>query len=140
MNQGWRIGVLMLPLIVGCGSGTGTISGKVLYGGKPLSTGTVTFYPEKGGGFMAGIGSDGSYEAVDVPIGNARIVVQLPAQLTLPKRSGSRQLAGFEKEIKEVQDRSSTLIPWEYMDPDKSGLSLVVERGRQSHDLILNKR
>lgn len=141
MNQRLRIGVLLLPFLVGCGSGsTGTVSGKVFCADRPLSTGTVTFYPEKGGGFMAGIGSDGSYEAVDVPVGSARIAVQLPARLTLRKRSeknAAKQTAGYEKEI---QEHSTTLIPAEYMDPGKSGLVLVVERGRQKHDILISSK
>jgi hypothetical protein len=145
LNQRLRIGVLVLSLIVGCGGGsTGTVSGKVLSAGKPLSTGTVTFYAERGGGFMAGIRSDGGYEAVALPVGSARIAVQLPAQLTLqrrPEKNGGKQAAGFEKEIKETQEHSTTLIPAEYMDSRKSGLSMTVERERQTHDtLILSKR
>jgi hypothetical protein len=131
----------MLPLIVGCGSGgTGTISGKVFYEGRPLSTGTVTFYPEKGGGFMAGIGSDGSYKAVDVPVGSARIAVQLPARLTQRRRSeqnGAKQAAGHEKGIKEMQEHSATLLAAEYMDPDKSELVVMVKRGWQTHDILI---
>ena len=138
MNQRWQTGVLMLPFIVGCGSGgTGTISGRVFYGSRPLPTGTVTFYPEKGAGVMAGIGSDGSYKAVDVPVGSARIAVQLPARLTLRTRSekkDAQQAAGYEKEI---QGHSPALIPAEYMDPGKSGLVLIVQRGRQTHDILI---
>ena len=140
MNQSLRTGVLMLPFILGCSSGSiGTVSGKVFYGGKPLSGGTVVFYPEKGGGgFMAGIGSDGSYEVVDVPVGSAKIAVQVP-QPPVQKRhdkGGVKQAAGYEKEIQ----KSSSPIPAEYADPSKSGLSLMVERGRQTHDILIPSR
>jgi hypothetical protein len=137
MNQGLRTGLLVLPLVLGCGPGSGTVSGKVLYGGKPLPGGTVTFYPEQGGGLMAGIGGDGSY-VVDVPVGGAKIAVQIPRAglRRRPEKGGARQ-AGFEKEM---QEHATIVIPPEYADPGKSGLSLKVERGRQTHDILIPDR
>jgi hypothetical protein len=51
---------------------------------------------------MAGIGSDGSYEVVDVPVGSAKNAVQVlrAALRKRPEKGGARQ-AGFEKEVQE---------------------------------------
>jgi hypothetical protein len=124
----------MLLFILGCPGSVGTVSGKVYYGGKPLSGGTVTFYPEKGGGFVAGVGSDGSYMVVNVPAGGVKIAVQVPQAppRRRPDKGGGKQAPGYEKEI---QEHSAAPVPAEYADPGKSGLSLTVERGRQTHDI-----
>ena len=41
--------VLLLPILAtGCAGGRGTVSGKVTFGGKPLPSGTISFYPQSG--------------------------------------------------------------------------------------------
>ena len=56
--------VACLLLVSGCDSGppTAPVHGTITYKGKPVTTGTITFYPAEGGRPAVGdIGSDGSY-------------------------------------------------------------------------------
>jgi len=66
---------VVVLLAVGCGSRTGDVSGKVLYKGKPLSGGSVTFFHSKGAS-SSRIDNDGSYTVFKVPVGEAKITVQ----------------------------------------------------------------
>lgn len=79
-----------LLALAGCGGGKASrasISGKVTVNGKgPLTGGTITFVSisnesEVGGG---NIKSDGTYEAVDVPVGECKVIVS-NAHLNLSK-------------------------------------------------------
>lgn len=66
----------LLALAAGCGSRTGTVSGKVTYQKKPVTAGMVQFFPEgKGGDFSASIKEDGSYTISKLPPGPTKIVV-----------------------------------------------------------------
>src|SRR5690349_4071112 len=72
--------LLLAPLFVlaaGCGKG-GVVSGKVYYKGKPVTRGTVNFYPEgKGGNYASLIEPDGSYSIAKIPPGPAKITVMV---------------------------------------------------------------
>lgn len=69
---------LLLPLAGGCGSGKGTLSGEVTLDGKPLPSGTITFYPAKkslGNPLVSAI-TDGKYSVSGVPVGNMKVAVE----------------------------------------------------------------
>ena len=79
-----------LLALAGCGggkAGRASVSGKVTVAGKgPLTGGTITFVlisneSEVGGG---NIKSDGTYDAVDVPVGECKVIVS-NAHLNLSK-------------------------------------------------------
>jgi hypothetical protein len=67
---------LLLPALAGCGPGQGSISGQVLYKGKPLPGGTVWFQPvdTKYSPVLAQIDENGNYQA-KVPAGEVQISV-----------------------------------------------------------------
>ncbi len=89
------LGVVLLATgllaLAGCGgggkAGRASVSGKVTVAGKgPLTGGTITFVlisneSEVGGG---NIKSDGTYDAVDVPVGECKVIVS-NAHLNLSK-------------------------------------------------------
>jgi hypothetical protein len=88
-----RLFVLLLGLsAVGCGlNSKGNISGKVLYDGKPLPGGLVTFVPTSGqGAFTSRLGPDGSYSLEKVPTGPMKIAVKAFP----PKQGGGRSGGG----------------------------------------------
>lgn len=148
--------VLSLGLLaVGC-SGKGTISGKVLYQGKPLRGGAVTFFPSAGGGaFTTHILADGSYSVEKVPPGQAKIAIAPPVQprsarmQAMAKALKSDQVkpsdemdakmpTGMKKVLENTAAPTETVsIPEQYRDPDKSGLECTVIAGSQTHDIEL---
>lgn len=60
----------------GCGEKTGTVSGKVLYRGKPAAGAHVNFVPDKGYPLAALVGDDGAYLIRGLPYGSYKVTVQ----------------------------------------------------------------
>jgi Carboxypeptidase regulatory-like domain len=100
---------------------TGTVEGKVTYKGKPLAGAYVTFHPEKGKKVFSGkLDEDGTYTAKDVPVGKARVTVEVKAEKGKAKGKAPR-----------------VVIPAKYADPKTSGLTADVKKGKQIFDIDL---
>lgn len=141
-------------LVAGCGS-QGNISGKVLYQGKPLRGGTVTFFTPHKGAMSCIITSDGNYSVSRVPVGEVKIAVQclsLRPRAAGPMRqmvqqavkSGKVSQENVPAEVKQRLELSAPPasekpvgIPPDYNDPEKSGLTYTVTGGEQTHDIEL---
>src|SRR5262245_57830608 len=70
--------VSVLGVAVGCGGGKGSVSGKVQLEGKPLNSGTITFFGKDGVPYASPIDGSGNYTVTDVPAGTAKIVIISP--------------------------------------------------------------
>jgi hypothetical protein len=101
------------------GSPKATVVGKVTYNKKPLSSGSITFFGADGISTPASIGSDGSFEAKDCPLGSLKVAVR-SMSTSLQKREGDK--------IKWV---TKSMIPSKYSDPERSGLTCIVGGSRQ---------
>ncbi len=116
----------------GCGKSTGTISGKVLYQGKPLPGGYVNFTSE--GAIPAtktsSIQEDGSYSVSGMPVGPAKISVQGLAARRLAALPGQGE-KDSQPQQKEV------FVPPQYGNTDTSGLKYEVKSGKQPYDIEL---
>jgi hypothetical protein len=131
-------------LAVGCSGSKGVVSGKVLYQGKPIRGGTVSFILEKGGVMFCPIEEDGSYTIRNVPPGPVKITVETqsfrPLVVPAGPRSGPPELM---KKMMEPQtndpERAKRYvpIPIHYSDPSKSNLTYTVQSGAQIHDIDL---
>jgi hypothetical protein len=161
----WWGGLFVLSLgllAAGCGSGNGNVSGKVLYQGKPLTTGAVTFFPSSGAGaFISRIEQDGSYRVEKVPVGNAKIAIHIPPAKRARDRAPQSPQQSMVQDIKsgkvkisdetraklpsamkkDLEAASSTgetgPIPAQYSDPEKSGLEYMVTGGSHSYNIEL---
>jgi hypothetical protein len=101
---------------------TGSVEGKVRFRGKPLSGGVVGFHPEKGKPVLAKIDTDGNYLAPAVPVGAVKVTVDTkPAK---PRPGGGRPAPFIP-------------IPAKYATPETSGLTLTVQKGKQTFDIEL---
>ena len=127
-------------LLSGCGSKTGTVSGKVTYKDKPVPGGTVTFLVDGKHTATSPIGTDGSYSIEKVPVGPAKIGVAPPppaarlpgGKMMDPSKFGS----SAEKPAAGPTTKPFTLPP-QYLNPNKSGLDYTVTGGKQEHDIPL---
>jgi hypothetical protein len=154
------VGLGLLLLAAGCSS-RGTVTGKVLYQGKPMPGGKVVFIGQKGA-FSGMVGPDGSYQVTNVPTGQVKIAVvgppspgevanhpslllkRAPRDIDLEKvrkslppdvdEKGMRQMVGLP-DAKPPAPRAS--IPPKFSDPEKSGLTCTVTGGPQTHDITL---
>ena len=110
---------LMLP---GCGPGRGDVSGVGYFKNKPLEGGTISFYDEYKGVASNEIKADGSYAVTHVATGTAKIAVVTRMPIHMPGMPAVK----------------TTLIPPNYNDPEKSGLTCIVTRGKQEHKVDLD--
>jgi hypothetical protein len=124
------LGLSMLSALAGCGGksgGVSTVEGAVQQGGKPLAggTGTVTFVSSTGLRLTAPIDPTGHYLLYNPPEGAMKIGVTLVEYMTL------------EQAMRPGQGPPRRLIPAKYADPEKSGLTLTVGKGKQTYDIDL---
>jgi hypothetical protein len=147
------LGLSLLLLAAGCGS-RGTVSGKVLYKGKPLTGGHVVFLHQKGS-FTTAIQEDGSYSIDRVPSGPVKIAVTAAGPVHPRHGLSKSQLEKMQKnkpEVKSDEDapkammaemlgsasggnKSGVNLPEKYGDPEKSGLTYTVAGGSQTYDI-----
>jgi hypothetical protein len=127
-NIGLARGVLAAALLAlaGCIGGKGEVSGTVTFDGKPLPGGMVTFIPANGKPESCRIGEDGSYRVANVPTGRAQIKVVTQPPVEFGKGEPFLPLGKY------VQ------IPKRYSDPESSGFTCDVKRGKQEHNLKLD--
>jgi hypothetical protein len=148
---------LILALAAGCG-GRGTVSGQVLYKGKPVPGGWVTFRPVDASAntVNARIDQNGHYEAT-LPTGEVKIAVDnrdlaplpvenssgpaMPPMMKLPpgvKPGPQAAPAGVQPaDAPEKVPGDYVPIPDEYYTVETSHLTYTVKRGTQTHDIEL---
>lgn len=138
-RRGLVLLVFLVPVAImaGCGSKSGTISGKVTYQGKPVEGGSVNFLSEGPNATMktGGIQKDGSYSVSGVPVGPAKVTVQgmKARKLLIPAALQKEQ--GGVKEVKTEQ--SEVYVPPKYSKTETSDLKYDVKSGKQEHDIEL---
>jgi hypothetical protein len=155
LHPGWSLIVCLLLGTAGCAS-KGTISGKVLYRGKPLPGGTVIFLPAVGtGAFSSPIQEDGSYSLTQVPPGEVKITVETESENPAPHKTSEdttkarKYIESMRKKMEEEMPGEGRTpprlpskaryvpIPAKYKDPEKSGMTYTVTGGKQTLDIVL---
>jgi hypothetical protein len=69
--------LFVLPIVVGCGPrrpATAPVSGRVTFNGKPLTTGQVMFYPDRGRTSVSPIDADGRYRLTTFKPGDGALL------------------------------------------------------------------
>jgi hypothetical protein len=154
-RRGCWFGLLfVLTLPAGCGGSQGTVSGQVLFHGKPLPGGRVIFRPDDSSKntVTAQLDENGRYEAT-LPAGAVKIAVDnrelrrlpsaprpaLPPGVTLPppSKSGAGSPAPPPENTPPKLPGNYIPIPPRYCDVDASGLTYTVKPGTQSYDIEL---
>lgn len=121
------------------------VTGKVLVGKDP-ALGEIVFVGSDGKEHMFGLGSDGTYNALNVPTGKCQVAVRMPktAGGGPPVQAGSGGLIAPPKDA--TSTGGSSLLggstakpaPAPYNDPKTSGLEYEVVSGEQSKDFELD--
>ena len=135
----------VLTLLAGCDKNPHSaehteVSGKVLFQGKPLPGGIVSFAAVNGGFVSSGtIDEHGNYQ-IKAPVGDVEISVM--NRMLQPSRGskGMRPAPLKKTEAKEHQLLKGrwVKIPSHYEDPHTSGLKYTVKQGPQTHDVELS--
>ncbi len=110
-------------LLAGC-AGKGQVSGTVKYKGKPLTTGTITFYDRANQAVSSAIGKDGTYSVEQVAAGPVKVAVVMPMAIYM---AGEKPPPG----------PPPPTLPAKYSDPEQSGLGWEVKSGAQTRDFNL---
>ncbi len=150
-------GLLVLGLVAfsaGCSGpnyrARATVKGKVTFGNKNLTTGSVMFHGPNNLTGTATIDKEGNYEMNDAPIGEVTITVsvpQLPAggmRAIMPGAAGVKDQKSVdpenpEKTIPIMGDMPSHVVPIpdKYSFVERSGLTYTVVSGEQTHNITL---
>lgn len=125
------------------------VSGKVMYNGKPLPGGHVTFMNSKGYTFGSVIDPEGNYK-LKATVGEVRITVDnsMLMKKDEPGTPDLRHPPGVTPPpgVQQDADKSSAPkitgtyvhLPEKYRSPDASGLTYTVTKGPQTHDIELS--
>lgn len=128
--------VVALLGMIGCNHGPASVSGKVTYRGKPLTTGTVYMTGTDGVQAAAAINPDGSYQIFAVAPGPARIAVISLKPPSVRQRPAKR--AAVVASLPPPASKSAWFaIPGNYADPLSSGLATELKGGANEHDINL---
>lgn len=115
---------LLLPLGVGCGPATGTVSGTISIDGRPAASGVISFVPAEGGGEPASSAiANGKYE---VQTTTGKKFVQISAPVVVGKR---KEYDGPDAPLVEITDES---LPPRYN--SQTELTFDVPRGASTKD------
>lgn len=144
----------LMAFTAGCGpnyKARATVKGKVTFGNKALTTGSVMFHGKDNITGSASIDKDGNYVMTDAPLGDVQITVSVPAMPTgglarggpspikPPKDGGSVNPddPGQRIPIMGEMPRGVVPIPEKYDKVETSGLTYTVEKGEHTHDINL---
>jgi hypothetical protein len=132
--------LLVIVFAMGCGAGTGDVSGVVSYNKKPIRGGVIQFMASDGKAYSANISDTGSY-ALTVPTGDAKVIVSY-----VDEKKGRAAFKEFQTSKDKGPGRakpvlppagSFSLIPERYGDWNKSGLSAKITSGQNTHSFDL---
>jgi hypothetical protein len=135
------LALLAAVALAGCGGGTGTLTGKVTYQGKPVVYGSVLVRCADGQQRSGNVEPDGSYTVLNVPAGPVKLAVvspEPPDPTKAPPNRGRGERAPPQQAAAPASDRSKWVkLPDNYADPDQSGLTATVTAGTVTHDIVL---
>jgi hypothetical protein len=124
--------------ILGCGSKTASVAGKVSYRNKLVTSGEVMFITQDGrAGAHAPVQPDGTYRADNVPPGKLKVGLQNPVPMYYQQvQNGGKRIAN-NPEMQEAAKRATLYVPTPptYADPDQSGLTTEVKPGKNEYNI-----
>lgn len=131
--------------IAGCGSDlppTAKVRGTVTIGGKPLESGTITFYPRQGRPASGAIQPDGSYQLTTFREGDGAVLGPHKVAIHANRVTGGATPKSFEEELRGVgsfnaPSKVEWLVPERYSRPETTPLTAEVADGPNVLDFKL---
>lgn len=125
-------GLFLLPSGCDIFENAGTVTGTVRYKGQLLSGGSVSFVGDNGQAATGTIDSSGRYVVSHVPVGSAKVTVQVVSADDPPM--------SFVPTPKSMQGKATgPKVPLRYGLAATSGLSHSVTKGKQQFDIDLKE-
>jgi hypothetical protein len=122
--------------VLGCGTKTATITGKVTYNNKPVTSGEVIFLAQDGhASAHAPIRPDGSFTVTSAPVGPVQVAVDNPPPTKVQATSTNRN----DPEVREAWQQAAHYVatPPKYADPKQSGLRFDAKPGSNEFNVPL---
>ena len=121
---------------LGCSAGDrpASVSGRVTYNGKTVTSGVVVLIGEDGKASDPGaVQPDGTYSIAKSPIGTVKVSFDNPPPPESRTSSGGK-LPANDPEAKENAEAAARYVatPPKYKDPAQSGLTLEIKKGKNS--------
>jgi hypothetical protein len=138
--------VIWILLLAGCGGPsrpeTVPISGRVTYGGQPVVSGQIVFYPEPiGSGRQAigAIGPDGRYTLTTFDSGDGAVLGRHRVTIKSVRVSaGPPSAQEAAEQMRQGRDLGvEWLVPKKYSRPNTTPLTAEVKRGKNTIDFDL---
>jgi hypothetical protein len=123
--------------LLGCSGRSATVSGTVTYQNKKVTSGAVVFVgPDGKASQPALIQEDGTYKAVNVPVGPVKVAVNNPPPAN---STGGGRLPANDPEAQESAREAARYVPTprKYSDADKSGLTTTIKGGVNTYNIEL---
>ncbi len=140
----FALAVLVLAGAFGCSGGSpntpSTLTGKVTYKDAPVTGGNITLYTEAGV-YTLPIDAKGEYSGQDLPSGSATVTIETESlNRSKVAYGGSKDKKMFSPVPEGANPGAGgqyVKIPPKYADKTKSGLTITLTKGKQTHDFNL---
>lgn len=134
------LGLLAVLGFCGCGASTASVGGAVTLDGEPIEYGMVSLQ-NSDGTVVSGAIQKGRYQLPEVPLGEAKLLVQTfaPPVDTVMVNPADPEAVAAAKNGSSTPPGKALAIPPRYREYDKSGLTLEVKPGNQTKDLELTQ-
>ncbi|MCI0641665.1 MAG: carboxypeptidase-like regulatory domain-containing protein [Gemmataceae bacterium] len=142
--------VALFLVITGCSSdrnpnAPSSVSGRITYKGNPVPAGSVTFHSKEKGNYNAELGSDGTYQIIDLPADTMIVTVETESanpKKKAPEYGGGKGADDYKKRLAIEKPMKQTVqeyvkIPTKYSSPKTSPITITLDRGRQLKDFEL---
>jgi hypothetical protein len=120
--------------LAGCqGKASAPVSGKVTYQGRPVTSGVVVLIGPDGKTSSPGlVRPDGTFTIPNAPVGTVKVSFDNPPPPRVTSAPGAPRggAAAQEEQENAAQARLYVPTPLQYKDPNRSGVTLTVKRGK----------
>jgi hypothetical protein len=127
--------LLAAAFLIGCGGGgdkPASVSGKVTYKGKTVTSGVVVLVGADGKTSDPGtVQPDGTYSIAHAPAGAVKVSFDNPPPPRVQRQPGAKA----DPEAQEAAREAARYVPTplQYKDPAKSGVTLDLKRGKNAN-------
>ena len=144
---GWLCLLTLVVASTGCGGphGRTTVKGKVTFNNEPVELGTISFLASDNSQGTAQLGKGGAYTMTDAPVGEVRVMVEIPKRPTPvpgglkppPNPSGGARPPGAPDMGAPPMPGDWKWIPDKYAKYETSDLKWTVPANGGDHDIPL---
>ena len=143
------LGLLLILTAPGCGPRrpeVAKVHGRITVAGKPITTGTIQFWPESGRPAQGQIQEDGAYTLTTFDPGDGAVLGKHTVTIEATKiHNPGRTASTIDEEFVVFKDPNALkgkavierLVPERFSKPDTSGLTKEVSRGDNPIDFDL---